>query len=177
MLNLVKGEVRNLKKPDGSNISKIRVGLSWDVAEIGQTVDLDVCVVHKESKKLAFYWERHTITWVELSEDNRTWEGDWDDEFVKLDAHITEDGEYIIFVNIYDAATKWQSFRHVNNAKVTVYNDETNTALIEYKLSEIGGDHTWIVVCSIKDFEDNYEFTAKWDFVSWNVEEIRNSLV
>lgn len=177
MMNLVKNETLDLKKPDGTSISKIRIWLSWDVADIWKSVDLDLCILHKETKRVAFYNDRTAINWITLSEDNRTWEGDWDDEFANLDANITEDWEYLVFINIYDAANKWQSFRHVNNAKVTVYNEETNTALVEYKLSEIGWDHTWIVVCSIKDSWSNYEFTAKWDFVSWSVEDIKNSLI
>lgn len=176
MLNLVKGQSVPLTKTDGTAISKIRVGLSWDVASIGQAVDLDLSIAHKETKNVAFYNARNAINWVELSEDNRTWEGDWDDEFAILDATKTADWEYIVFINIFDAVSRWQAFNLVNNAKVTVYNAETNEALVSYSVTENGWANTALIVCSLKDSGDKYDFTAKWDFVNWNINEIVASL-
>ena len=52
MLNIEKGQSISLVKPDGTTIQKIIVGLSWDTAEIGQNVDLDLFVIHKQTDLL-----------------------------------------------------------------------------------------------------------------------------
>jgi len=71
MLNLEKDQVLDLKKEDGTNISEVTVGLSWDVSE-GKTMDLDLFVHHKDSKKTAYFGEKTAISGIELSDDNLT---------------------------------------------------------------------------------------------------------
>jgi len=172
-LNLVKGQTLDLKKADGSSISKIRVGLSWDVKE-GITADLDLFIVEKANgaKKVAYYNARTAITGVELSEDNRTGAGDGDDEFVKMDATKSGDGEYFICVNIYTGNVK---FSDVANAKATVYNQETNEVLATYVLAQ-GGAHTAVVVGKVVDSGDNYAFTAMGDYIDGDISQVAESL-
>lgn len=175
MLNLSKGQSLDLKKEDWTNISKIRVGLSWDVSE-GKTMDLDLFVFHKDSKTTAFYNARNAIKWVELSEDNLTGEWDGDDEFVNMNAKDTADGEYVIAVNIFNAESKGQKLADVNNAEATIYNSETNEVLAKYKMSEEGGENTAIVVWIITDKDDWYSFTAKGDYIKGDINQVVSSL-
>lgn len=53
MVPLTKGATLNLVKADGSALSKVRVGLSWDVAP-GVDADLDLFVV-SPSKQVAYF--------------------------------------------------------------------------------------------------------------------------
>jgi stress response protein SCP2 len=53
-----------------------------------------------------------------------------------MDAKMTEDGEYFICVNIYDAENRKQSLKDCKNAVATIYNSETNEKLVEYKMTE-----------------------------------------
>lgn len=172
MLSLEKSQSLSLTKPDGSSIQKIRVGLSWDVASIGSNVDLDLFIVHKESKKVAFFNNKTAISGIKLSDDNLTGEGEGDDEFAELDATKTDDGDYYICVNIYDAKSKKQSFNLVNNAKATIYNGETNTALASYSVTEDGGQNTGIIVAKLKDVGGSYEFTALGEYVIGDINEV-----
>lgn len=179
MVNLTKGAVVPLVKPDGSGITSIRLGLQWDIAALGPSADLDAFVVQKlpdGTKNIAYFGNRTAIQGVELSADNRTGAGDGDDEYVTFNAGTTPDGEYFLCVNIFDAVSRHQSFQGVANAKVVVYDDATKTALAEYKLSADGGAHTGVVVGVLKDVGSNYLFTPKGDYVNGDINEISAAL-
>lgn len=176
-LNLTKGQTVDLKKADGTAVSKIRVGLSWDVSE-GKTMDLDLFVVGKVAGNttVAFFNAKNAIKGIQLGEDNVTGAGDGDDEFVNMDATQSEDGEYSIAVNIYDAASKAQTFADVKNAKATVYNQETNEVLATYSITENGGANTGLIVGKVIDAGNAYSFTAMGNFVMGDINAIAASL-
>lgn len=176
MLNLEKGQSLSLVKRDGSSIEKIRVGLSWDTADVGRDVDLDLFVIHKQSRKVAFFNDKTAIQGVQLSDDNLTGEGEGDDEFTKLDATKTDDGDYYICVNIYDAKARNQSFNLVNNAKATIYNDSTDSPIAAYAISQDGGKHTGLIVANLKDVGGHYEFTALGDYLIGDINEVAQAV-
>ena len=174
VVSLVKNETVPLVKPDGSGISKVRVGLSWDLSRMGGAADLDLFITKKVAggKTTAYFGNKTAITGVQLSDDNRTGAGDGDDEFANFDASVTEDGEYFVCLDIFQAESRNQSFQMVSNAKVTVYNAETNEALVTYPLSADGGSHTGVVVGVLKDVGNSYLFTAKGDYVNGDINTI-----
>lgn len=169
---LTKGQTIDLKKEDGTSISKIRVGISWDV-KAGVTADLDLFVVAKEAKTVAFFNAKTAIKGVTLGSDNLTGAGDGDDETVEMDATQTEDGTYVICVNIYSSGV---TFASVSNPKATVYNADTNEVLATYQLAE-GGEHNAVIVGEVKDTGNNYTFTAKGDYLNGSITEVRDSIV
>lgn len=172
-LNLTKGQSLDLKKADGSNISKVRVGISYDPADANApAMDLDLFAHHKGEGKTAFFNAPNAITGVELGEDNRTGEGEGDDETVKLDATKTSDGTIVIAVNIYDAVSRGQNFGQAKNAKATVYNDESGEVIATFPITENGGDNTALIVAEIKDTGDNYVFTAVGRFLKGDINEV-----
>lgn len=175
MVNLAKGVPLDLKKSDGSNLAKARVGLSWDVSE-GKSVDLDLFVIAPDKQTVAFYNQRDAIVGVQLSEDNRTGEGEGDDEFVKMDATQTSDGVYTLALNIFDAVAKGQSFADVKNAKATVYNDETNDVLGTFEIAATGGTHTALIVGTVTDSGNSYVFTPKGDYIDGDINQVVASL-
>lgn len=172
-LNLEKGQSIDLQK-DGAPISKVRVGLSWDVKP-GITMDLDLFVVQKDPKKITYFNDKTAIAGVQLSEDNLTGEGDGDDEWAKFDATVTPDGEYFICVNIYQGGGD-KVLGNVANAQCTVYNDETDEELVTYKLTEDGGLNTAIVVGKLVDAGPAYKFHAIGEYKSGSIEEVANGI-
>lgn len=174
-INMEKGQTIDLKKEDWASIAKIRVGLGWDVSE-WKTMDLDLFVVRKSDKKVAYFNERNALTGVLLSEDNLTGEGDGDDEFAVFNAPAMPDGTYVVCLNIYNGRQKGQSFSNVQNAVANVYNHETNEVIATFKVTENGGDNTALVVGEIEDMGDYLKFTAKTDYINGSIEEVVNSL-
>ena len=143
---------------------------------MGAPVDLDLFIVHKETKTVSYFGNRTAINGVQLSADNTTGAGDGDDEFAKFDATVTGDGTYVIAANIYNGASKNQSFALVSNAKATVYNDETNEALAEFKISADGGSNTGLIIGTLKDVGNTYIFEAAGTYVNGNINEITAAL-
>lgn len=176
-VNLTKGQSLDLKKADGTAISKIRVGLSWDAKTTdGADMDLDLFVVDKGTKKVAFFNEKTAIKGIKLGDDNRTGAGDGDDETVEMDATQSDDGVYAICVNIYDAVAKAQTFATVNNAKAKVYNAETNEVLAEYPITENGGSNTALLVGEVTDAGSNYSFKAVGTYLTGDINAVVASL-
>lgn len=177
MENLVlsKGQEVSLIKEDGSAVSKIRVGLSWDISA-GNNVDLDLFVVEKTTKKVAYFNDKTAIKGITLGADNLTGEGDGDDETVEMDATQSEDGVYVIAINIYSAKSRTQTLAMVNNAKATVYDSTNNKVLATFALTENGGDNTGIIVGEVTDSGNNYSFKAVGTFVNGDINEIRASV-
>lgn len=178
MLTLTKNESLSLKKADGSNLSKVRVGAAWDPQE-GKSVDIDLFVIAPGAttlEQVAFFNNRTGLKGVVLSEDNRTGEGDGDDESVKMDATQTSDGVYTVALNIYDANAKGQSFANIKNAKATVYNDETNEVIATFDVSGSGSNHDSLILGTLTDAGDSYVFTAKGDYVYGNIEDVMKSI-
>lgn len=176
IVSLVKNEAVPLLKADGSALSHVRVGLSWDTAKFGSAVDLDLFVVRKADKKITYFGNKTALTWVELSEDNLTGAWDGDDEFAKFDASKTEDGEYYICVDIYRGQEKNQFFQLVSNAKATIYNQDTNEKIAEYNITADGGKNTGIIVGVLKDIGNMYMFEAKWTYVNGDINVIAQSI-
>lgn len=175
VVNLVKGQSIDLKKADGTSISKIRIGLSWDVSE-GSNMDLDLFVVAKQTKVIAYFNAKDSIKGIKLGADNLTGEGDGDDETVDMDATQSDDWVYAICVNIYDAVARSQSFSGVKNASARVYNADTNEVIAEYAITENGGAHTALIVGEVTDTGDNYAFKAVGTYLNGSITDVSASL-
>ena len=92
--------------------------------------------------------------------DNRTGEGEGDDEVIniKLDK-VPDDYESIaVTVTIYDAESRLQNFGMVENAYVRVVDADTGEELMRFDLSEDFSTETAIVVAEI------YRHNGEWKF-------------
>ena len=93
--------------------------------------------------------------------DNRTGEGEGDDEVVTLDLkNLPEDVDSIITaITIYNKPNAEQvMFGRVKNASVRLYNDETNEALYEFDLTEDASNGTSVEMCRL------YKKSGEWRF-------------
>ena len=167
-LSLNKGENLSLTKTE-PGLSKVLIGLGWDErATDGTDFDLDASAfLLAESGKtrsdadFVFYNQMKSACGsVSHTGDNRTGEGDGDDESLKVDlGSVPADVKTIaVTVTIHDAEARKQSFGQVANAFIRVVNDETGTEVVRYDLSEDYSTETAMV------FGELYRHNSEWKF-------------
>ena len=170
-INLSKGQKVDLTKSN-PGLSKVIVGLGWDTNKYdgGQDFDLDSSVFllnasGKASSEADFVFYNNTTGAggaVEHTGDNRTGEGEGDDEQVKVDlSAIPSSIEKVSFaITIHDAETRAQNFGQVNNSYVRIVNESTNEELIRYDLGEDFSIETAIVVGELYRHGNEWKFNA-----------------
>ena len=121
-----KGVTVEVKDKEGQSFSKLYIGAGWDM--VGKAVDLDLVAACLTNGKLTsqtrlVYFGDKTEPGVTLGADNRTGEGDGDDENMVIDLDKVEDDVDSIAIGVcaYSgsdlAAAKNFSFRIVNGTK------------------------------------------------------------
>ena len=168
---LSKGQRVDLTKGRPS-LKNIFVGLGWDINHYdGESdFDLDASVfMTKENGKVGsdgdfvFYGNlAHNSKSVVHMGDNRTGEGEGDDEVIniKLDK-VPDDYESIaVTVTIYDAETRHQNFGQVSNAFIRLVDEATNAELIRYDLGEDFSIETAVVVGELYRNNGEWKFNA-----------------
>ncbi|MFI8479224.1 TerD family protein [Pseudomonas sp. NPDC078700] len=170
-LTLSKNQTISLEKTAGSGLSKISLGLGWDAAKSGffgkllgsgGEIDLDAsCILlDSELKPIDLVWFRQLKSndgSIQHSGDNRTGEGDGDDETINVDLQrLPESVKHLVFtVNSFTG----QTFEKVENAYCRIVNASNKTELARFNLSERGG-HTGIVMASLSRGSSGWEFKA-----------------
>ena len=156
-INLSKGQKVDLTK-DNPGLSKILVGLGWDVNafDSGAAFDLDAAAFMVGSsgkcpteKEFVFYGNlEHPSGALKHMGDNLTGEGDGDDEQIVVElAQVPASVERIAFtVTIYDAESRRQNFGQVSNAYIHIQDMTSGADLIRYDLGEDFSIETAIVV-------------------------------
>ena len=169
-VSLSKGGNVSLSK-EAPGLSKILVGLGWDArATDGTEFDLDgsVYLVNADGKvrsdaDFVFYNNLKSADGsVEHTGDNRTGEGEGDDEAVKVNlSAIPVDVERLaVAVTIHDATNRSQSFGQVDNAFIRVVNDDNSSEIARYDLSEDASVETAMVFGEIYRHGDEWKFRA-----------------
>ncbi|MEV8323727.1 TerD family protein [Kitasatospora sp. NPDC059811] len=167
-VSLSKGGNVSLTK-EAPGLSAVVVGLGWDVrTTTGTDFDLDAsALLCNEQGKVAsdgnfvfFNNLKSADGSVEHTGDNRTGEGEGDDEAIKVNlAGVPADVQKIVFpVSIYDAESRGQNFGQVRNAFIRVVNQADNAELARYDLSEDASTETAMV------FGELYRNGAEWKF-------------
>ncbi|WP_340020941.1 TerD family protein [Paenibacillus sp. FSL K6-1096] len=170
-INLSKGQKIDLTKTN-PGLSKITVGLGWDTNKYdgGKDFDLDVSVfltnasgkVDKESNFIFFNNKQNENGSVVHTGDNRTGEGDGDDEQVQVDLqNIPADVDKIAFtITIYEAESRSQNFGQVSRSYVRIVNDANNEELIRFDLGEDFSVETGVVVGELYRNGGEWKFNA-----------------
>lgn len=99
---------------------------------------------------------------VEHTGDNRTGDGDGDDEtlILKLD-WIPSNVQRIAFtVTIHEANTRKQNFGQVSNAYIRVVNKDTGAEVARYDLSEDASTETAMIFGEVYRHNDEWKFKA-----------------
>ncbi|MBR3458744.1 MAG: TerD family protein, partial [Selenomonadaceae bacterium] len=144
-VSLQKGQKVDLTKGN-PNLSKIVVGLGWDVNKYsgGYDFDLDAAAfllgpngkVTSDADFVFYNNLKHASGSVMHMGDNLTGSGEGDDEQIKVDlAKVPANIDKIDFtVTIYDADVRQQNFGQVSNAFIHIVDEVTNKELIRYDL-------------------------------------------
>ncbi|MCO8073897.1 TerD family protein [Acinetobacter lwoffii] len=167
-ISLNKGGNLSLSKTDPS-LNQVLIGLGWDVrATDGADFDLDASAfllaandkVRGETDFIFYNQTRSPEGSVEHTGDNRTGEGDGDDEAVKINlAKVPADVQKIaITVTIHDAESRGQNFGQVQNAFIRVVNDQTNVEIVRFDLNEDYSTETAMI------FGELYRHNNEWKF-------------
>lgn len=167
-VTLSKGGNVSLSKTDPT-LKKVLIGLGWDArATDGIDFDLDgSAFLLVESGKVRsdgdfiFYNNLKSVDGsVEHTGDNRTGEGDGDDEalIVTLDKVPADVTKIAVTVTIHDADVRQQNFGQVSNAFIRVVNQDTNTEIARYDLTEDASTETAMV------FGELYRHAGEWKF-------------
>jgi stress response protein SCP2 len=114
-------------------------------------------------KDVVFYNNKeHPSKSVYSTGDNRTGEGEGDDEQLIVDlAKVPAEYEKIVFVvTIYEAGKRKQDFGQINNAFIRIVDAATNKEIMKYSLSEKYPGKTAMIFGEIYRKDGNWKFTA-----------------
>lgn len=168
-ISLKKGQKVSLSK-DNPGLSRVVVGLGWDVNafDTGGDFDLDTAAfLLGESGKVTraedfvFYGNlKHPSGAVEHLGDNLTGRGDGDDEQIKIDlGRVPENITRIAFtVTIYEADERRQNFGQVSNAFIRIVDEAKGEEILRYDLGEDFSIETAAV------FGELYRHNGEWKF-------------
>lgn len=170
-VSLSKKQSVSLAKESGNKVTRAQIGLGWDAAKAkgflgglfggGDSIDLDAscAMLDAQGNCTDVVWFRQLKSRcgsIVHSGDNRTGDGDGDDETISIDlAQVPDNVKYLAFtVNNFTG----QDFSKVENASVRVL-DQNGKELAKFNLSE-KGSHTAIFIASLSRSGDDWNFTA-----------------
>ena len=167
-VSLSKGGNVSLSKTD-PGMKNVLIGLGWDVrATDGQDYDLDASVfllaengkVRNDLDFIFYNNLRSADGSVEHTGDNRTGEGDGDDESIKikLDKIPADVAKLVFVVTIHDATVRRQNFGQVEGAFIRLVNDDTQIEVTRYDLTEDASTETAML------FGELYRHNGEWKF-------------
>lgn len=168
-ISLKKGQKIDLTKTN-PGLSKILVGLGWDTNKYdgGADFDLDASVflvdatgkATSDSDFIFYNNPTHPSGSVQYMGDNRTGEGEGDDEQINIDLSLVPANiDRIAFtVTIYDYEARKQNFGQVSNAFIRIVDVANNIELMRYDLSEDFSIETALVIAEL------YRNNGEWKF-------------
>ena len=168
-VSLNKGQKVSLTK-ENPGLANVVVGLGWDTNQFdnGGEFDLDTAAFMlgdngrcPTEKEFIFFGNlNHPSGSVSHLGDNKTGEGDGDDEQIRINlTAIPENISRIAFtVTIYEAEERRQNFGQVNNAFIRIYNENNGEELLRYDLGEDFSIETAVV------FGELYKHNGEWKF-------------
>lgn len=159
-VNLSKGGTINLSKTAPNGLTKITLGVGWDVAKKGgflgfgggsDNVDLDASAIlfGSSGQVVDKVYFRHLATAdrsVVHTGDNLTGDGDGDDEQIKIDLQkLPSTVEHVVFTV---SSFRGQPFTQIENAFCRVVDDSSGKELVKTNLSG-QGSHTSIILAKL----------------------------
>ena len=181
-VSLQKGQKISLSKEAGGNLTKVKLGLGWDVAQAavqdkkggflgklfgggsggGDSIDLDASCIMFDSNKQAvdaiwFSQLKSKDGSVVHTGDNRTGDGDGDDEVINVDlSKVPATVVSLVFtVNSFTG----QTFETVENAFCRIFNADNNAEVARYNLSS-QGTHTAMIMAKVYRHNNEWKMHA-----------------
>ena len=169
-VKLAKGQKVSLSKADPS-LAKIKLGLGWDPrATDGAEFDLDASVfllaengkVRSENDFIFYQNLQSADGTVVHTGDNRTGEGDGDDEVIniQLSTLAADIARIVIVVTIHEAEKRKQNFGQVAGSFIRLENADTAAELFRYDLGEDYSTEKAML------FGELYRHNGEWKFTA-----------
>ena len=172
-VSLQKGQRVSLEKV-APGLTAGFIGLGWDLknTDTGSDFDLDASAfLLDENEKLIS--EQHFIFYnnltspdpdksVQLMGDNRTGEGEGDDEVIIVDLRKVpqEVAKIAITVTIYDAEKRKQNFGQVQNAFVRLVDVQSKKEVLRYDLQEDYSIETALIMAELYRKDGDWRVNA-----------------
>lgn len=159
-INLEKGQKISLQKADGSSLQQIFLGVGWDVVKSkgffgfgggGGDIDLDASVImfddNKQVVDVVYFGQlRSKDGSIQHSGDNRTGDGDGDDEVIRVNLdQVPSQVKSLVFTV---SSFRGQTFEKVENAFCRLVDQATQQEIASYKLSSQGA-HTGLIIAKL----------------------------
>ena len=175
-VNLTKGGRVNLAKA-APTMTKVRIGLGWNPNKFdsGFAYDLDVTAFglrqDAASGRSVMINEDYMIFYNNLSSpdgalkhlgDNRTGQGDGDDETLVADLTLMPDqcDEISFIVTLHEALERKQNFGQIPGCYIKLYNDATGEVVAQYDLEEDFSTETAVQFGSLYKKDGSWGFKA-----------------
>ena len=168
-LSLSKGATLSLSKTE-PGLNNILVGLGWDTNRYdgGSDFDLDASVFMlgengrvPSNDEFIFYGQKeHKTGSVIHAGDNRTGQGDGDDETIKINlSTVPSNISKIVFTaTIHEAQARRQNFGQVSNAYIRIINEDNGNEICRFDLGEDFSVENSVNVGEI------YRYNGEWKF-------------
>lgn len=169
VIQLSKGQKVDLTKTNPS-LQNVIIGLGWETGNRHSNHDYDLDASAfllnsngkcRKEEDFIFY-NNLTGPGITHTGDNRTGEGDGDDEqliinFSKVPADVDK---VAITVTIHDAQNRNQNFGQVHDAFVRLVDEDTNEEIIRFDLGEDFSIETSVVFCELYRHNGEWKFNA-----------------
>ncbi|BAQ66580.1 TerD family protein [Geminocystis sp. NIES-3709] len=172
-ISLQKGQRISLAKVAPTLVAGF-IGLGWDTnsTDTGGDFDLDVSVfLLGTNEKLVS--DKHFIFYnnlispdsdqsIKLLGDNRTGEGEGDDEGLIVDLRkVPSDvAKIVVTVTIYDANKRHQNFGQVTNAYIRLVDVQTKEEILRYDLTEDFSVETAVIMAELYNKDGDWRINA-----------------
>lgn len=172
-ISLQKGQRISLAKVAPSLVAGF-IGLGWDTnsTDTGADFDLDVSVfLLGANEKLIS--DKHFIFYnnlispdadqsIKLLGDNRTGEGEGDDEGLIVDLRkVPSDvAKIVVTVTIYEADKRHQNFGQVSNAYIRLVDVQTKEEVLRYDLTEDFSVETAVIMAELYNKDGEWRINA-----------------
>ena len=179
-VSLQKGQKISLSKEAGGELTQVKLGLGWDVFQGaqekkggflgklfgsgsgGDSIDLDASCIMFDANKQAvdaiwFNQLQSKDGSILHTGDNRTGDGDGDDEVINVDlSKVPANVVSLVFtVNSFTG----QTFETVENAFCRIVNANNNTEVARYNLSS-QGTHTAMIMAKVYRHNNEWKMHA-----------------
>jgi tellurium resistance protein TerD len=169
-LSLSKGGNISLSK-EAPGLTRVLIGLGWDArATDGGDFDLDASAFLlnasgkvRSDADFIFYNQLKSVEGsVAHTGDNRTGDGDGDDEAIEVDLSKVpaEIARVAVAVTIHDAEPRRLNFGMVSNAYVRIVNQATNQEIARYDLAEDASTETALIFAEVYRHNNDWKFKA-----------------
>lgn len=164
-ISLEKRQTVSLTKTGAAPLKDLVMGLGWDPARAGRSIDLDASVIAfndrgKDVDKIWFMSQQGCKGSIRHAGDNLTGAGDGDDEQIRVDlSKIPSEVTALVFtVNSFSG----QKFTEVRSAYCRLI-DSLGTELVRFSLTE-SQPETGVIMCTMRRAGGTWNMTAIGEF-------------